>query len=200
MMDSALFSPPFFERISRLYSDMDKAYSDAAHYYAFHCKGCDRNCCQERFYHYTAAEHVFLAHGLASLGQKTKTGIFLRADEVMLQYRLHDASNQAERAICPLNLEGLCVLYEYRPMICRLQGIAHYIKKPGQPQKRGPGCHVFNEKILPKNLSDFSFDHTPFYLEMVAIEVEIRNRLNYKGRYKKTVAEMLLNIRDREMQ
>jgi len=195
MMDSALFTP-FFERISRLYSDMDKAYSEAAHYYAFHCKGCDRNCCEERFYHYTGAEHIFLAYGLASLGQEAKAGIFSRADEVMRQYQMHDASHQAGRAICPLNLEGLCLLYGYRPMICRLQGIAHYIKKPGQPQKSGPGCHVFNEKILPENLFDFSFDHTPFYSEMAAIEIEIRNRSNYKGRYKKTVAEMLLDIRD----
>ena len=197
MMDSELF-PPLFERISKLYSNMDSAYADAAHYYAFHCKGCDRSCCEERFYHYTGAEHIFLAYGLASLEQEVKTGIFKRADEVMRLYQLHDASHEAGRAICPLNLEGSCVLYECRPMICRLQGIPHFIKNPGQPRKSGPGCHVFNEKILPKNLSDFSFDHTPFYLEMAAIEIEIRNRLIYKSRYKKTVAEMLVDIKDAE--
>jgi hypothetical protein len=197
LIDRALF-PPFVERISKLYFAMDRAYADAADYYAFHCRGCDLSCCEERFYHYTGAEHIFLAYGLASLKQEAKTGIFGRAGEVMRLYQLHDTSQQGGRAICPLNLEGSCVLYEYRPMICRLQGIPHYIKNPGQPKKRGPGCHVFNEKILPDNLSDFSFDHTPFYLEMAAIEIEIRNRLNYKGRYKKTVAEMLLDIKDAE--
>jgi len=197
LTDRALFAP-LFERISKLYLTMDLAYADAADYYAFHCKGCDRNCCEERFYHYTGAEHIFLAHGLACLGHDVKTGIFSRAYEVMRQYQLHDASLQAGRAICPLNLEGSCILYEYRPMICRLQGIPHYIKKTGQSQKSGPGCHVFNEKILSENLSDFGFDHTPFYLEMAAIEIEIRNRLNYKGRYKKTVAEMLVDIKDTE--
>jgi hypothetical protein len=197
MMDPAFFTP-LFERISKLYFAMDSAYTEAAHYYAFHCSGCDRNCCEERFYHYTSAEHIFLAYGLACLGQEARTGIFSRADEVMRQYRLHDASYQAGRTICPLNLEGLCVLYGYRPMICRLQGIAHCIKNPGQPLRSGPGCHVFNEKILPENLSDFGFDHTPFYAEMAAIEIEIRNRSNFKGRYKKTVAEMLVDIRDAE--
>ena len=197
LTDRALFSP-VFERTRRLYLTLDSAYADAAHYYAFHCKGCDRNCCHERFYHYTVAEHIYLAYGLASLGPESKAGIFSRADEVARLYQLHDASPQGGRAECPLNLDGACVLYAYRPMICRLQGIPHYIKKPGQPRKSGPGCHVFNEKILPENLSDFGFDHTPFYLEMAAIEIETRNRLNYKGRYKKTVAEMLLDIRDAE--
>ena len=197
MIDRALFTP-LFERISKLYYTMDRAYADAADHYAFHCSGCDCNCCEERFYHYTGAEHIFLAYGLACLGHDVKTGIFSRADEAMRLYQLHDASLEAGRAVCPLNLDGLCMLYGYRPMICRLQGIPHYIKKLGQPQKRGPGCHVFNEKILPEKLSDFSFDHTPFYLEMAAIEIEIRNMLNYKGRYKKTVAEMLLDIRDAE--
>jgi len=197
IIDRALFTP-IFERISKLYSTMDRVYADAAHHYDFHCNGCDRNCCEERFYHYTGAEHIFLAYGLACLGQEARKGIFSRAEEVMRQYQLHDASFQAGRAICPLNLDGLCVLYVYRPMICRLQGVPHHIKKTGQPQKSGPGCHVFNEKTLPENLSDFGFDHTPFYLEMAAIEIEIRNRLNYKGRYKKTVAEMLVDIRDAE--
>jgi hypothetical protein len=197
MTDLTPFTP-VFERISKLYCTMDRAYSDAAHYYAFHCKGCDHNCCQERFYHYTGAEHIYLAHGLATLGPEARTGIFSRADEVMRLYQLRDASLQGGRAVCPLNLEGFCVLYTFRPMICRLQGIPHHIIKPGHPRKSGPGCHVFNEKILPENLSDFGFDHTPFYLEMAAIEIELRNRLKYKGRYKKTVAEMLVDIRDAE--
>ena len=177
---------------------MDRAYLDAADYYAFHCSGCGRSCCEERFYHYTTAEHIFLAYGFASLGHDVKKGILLRADEVMRQHQLQDAFHQEGRATCPLILEGSCVLYEYRPMICRLQGIPHYIKKPGQPKHSGPGCHVFNEKILPENLADFGFDHTPFYLEMASIEIEIRNRLSHKGHYKKTVAEMLLDIKEAE--
>jgi len=195
--DPSLF-PLIVERISKLYYTLDNAYSEAAHYYSFHCSGCDRNCCQERFYHYTCAEHIYLAHGLACLGPEARAGIFIRAEEAVRQYRLQDEMFQVGRATCPLNLDGFCVLYEYRPMICRLQGIPHYIRKPGQPRKSGPGCHVFNEKVLPGNLSDFGFDHTPFYSEMAAIEIEIRKRLNYKGRYKKTVAEMLLDMRSSE--
>jgi len=197
MNGPALF-PLISERISILYSTIDKAYAEAARFYAFHCSGCDRNCCQERFYHYTCAEHIYLAYGLASLGLEARAGIFRRADEAVRMYYLQDELLQAGRVICPLNLDGVCVMYAYRPMICRLQGIPHYIKRPGQPPKSGPGCHVFNEKVMPGDLSDFGFDHTPFYSEMAAIEIEVRKRLNYKGRYRKTVAEMLVDIRDAE--
>jgi hypothetical protein len=48
--------------------------------------------------------------------------------------------------------------------------------------------------VLPVNLPDFGLDHTPFYLEMAAVEIEVRKEQSCKGRYKKTVAEMFLDI------
>lgn len=188
----------FSQRIADLYSRIDSAFSDAANSYVFSCKGCERNCCEERFYHYTLAEHISLKNGVASLGQEAREEIFRRAEEVMRLYRLHDASRHPERLLCPLNLDGFCLLYAYRPMICRLQGVPHYVNKTGHLPQRGPGCRVFNENNRSENLSDSGFDHTPFYAEMAAIEIEIRKMLNNRGRYKKTVAEMLLDIRNSE--
>jgi len=192
------FSAPFIQRIRNLSSTIDKAYAEAARYYGFDCKGCDRNCCKEFFCHYTLAEYMFLMHGLALLEQEDKRALFRRAEEVKQWYRLHDAARQSERVMCPLNRNGFCVLYAYRPMICRLQGIPHLVKTPGQPLRRGPGCHVFNENIRMVPHADCGFDHTPFYTEMAAIEREIRNTLQYQDRYKKTVADMLVDIRDAE--
>ena len=85
-------------------------------------------------------------------------------------------------------------------MICRLQGIPHSVRRAGQPPQMGPGCHLFHENVRTENLNGFVFDHTPFYAEMVSIEKEIRNRLNYRERRRKTVAEMLIDIRDQENQ
>jgi hypothetical protein len=190
------FLIPHSQKISRLYSVIDAAYTAAARHYGFDCRGCADSCCAERFYHYTISEHIFLATGVISLDPEDKKWIFGRADEVTEHQHLHDAPGHAERAMCPLNREGLCLLYAYRPMICRLQGIPHYLKKAGQPQQRGPGCHVFDENIGREKSADFGFDHTPFYSEMAALEIEIRNRLQYRGRSRKTVAEMLVDIRD----
>ena len=80
---------------------MDRAYAAAALHYGFDCKGCERNCCDERFFHYTIAEQAFLAKGLDSLDPGGKDELFRRADEVMHQYGLQDASSH-ERVPCPL--------------------------------------------------------------------------------------------------
>ncbi len=188
------FLAPFLRRTGDLYSAIDKAYADAALHYGFACRGCVRNCCEERFYHYTLTEYLFLRSGVALLEREEKSALFRRAEEVIRLYRLHDALQQHERVMCPLNQDGFCVLYAYRPMICRLQGIPHSVKKAGQPPRRGPGCHAFDESIRADNIVAFDFDHTPFYLEMAGIETEIRNGLRYKDRCKKTVADMLLDM------
>ncbi|MEW6108175.1 MAG: hypothetical protein AB1632_03250 [Nitrospirota bacterium] len=186
--------PPFIERIKSLYSSMDIAYSEAAAYYGFGCAGCGDNCCEERFYHYTLAEHIYLMAGFSSLEEDMKKEVIAGTEEVMQIYGLHDSKGIVKRVMCPLNFDGLCILYEYRPMICRLHGIPHVIKKTGQPEQKGPGCHKFDEEIIPKNLPHYEFDRTGFYTEMAAIEIDIRRALNFRSRYRKTVAGMIIDI------
>lgn len=41
---------------------------------------------------------------------------------------------------------------------------------------------------------DFRINRTNFYLEIAQIEREVRERLNFTGRYNKTTAEMVLSI------
>jgi hypothetical protein len=96
--------------------------------------------------------------------------------------------------MCPLNVNGLCRLYEYRPMICRLQGIPHRIKKPGDPEQTGPGCHKFAEGTAAGDPSDPEFDRTEFYSGMAAIEIELRRLVNFRERYRKTVADMVVGM------
>ncbi len=188
------FFAPFIEKIRTLYSSMDRSCAEAAAHYGFECSGCDDNCCEERFYHYTLTEHVYLMEGVGGLDDETRIEIFSRADEVIQIYRLHDSKGIIKRVMCPLNLDSLCLLYEYRPMICRLHGIPHIIRKPGQPEQQGPGCHKFDEVVMPDKTPSFEFDRTAFYSEMASLEIEIRRMLNFNGRYKKTVAGMIMDI------
>lgn len=41
---------------------------------------------------------------------------------------------------------------------------------------------------------DSRINRTPFYLEIAQIEREVREKLNFTDRYKKTTAEMVLSI------
>jgi hypothetical protein len=48
--------------------------------------------------------------------------------------------------------------------------------------------------LKKKCAKGFRINRTPFYLEIAQIEREIREKLNFTGRYKKTTAEMVLSI------
>ncbi|MFZ3122241.1 MAG: hypothetical protein WA104_02600 [Thermodesulfovibrionales bacterium] len=55
------------------------------------------------------------------------------------------------------------------------------------------GCYRFimEKENVPK---DFRINRTNFYLEIAQIEREVREKINFTGRHKKTTAEMVLNI------
>ena len=95
------------------------------------------------------------------------------------------------RLICPLNFDGLCTLYTNRPMICRLHGISHELRKPGQNIIRGPGCGMFDRGCSDR--SYLKFDRTPFYLEMARLESELKQAVDLSGRVKMTIAEMIVS-------
>ncbi len=183
---------PYISRLKNLYSSMDAAYSRAAESYGFRCRGCSESCCEERFYHYTLAEHLYMLEGMGTLDKGIAGEVLIRAGDAAGLYRLHDMQGKTERVACPLNFNGLCRLYEYRPMICRLHGIPHRMKKPGGSEQTGPGCHRFYKEITTAGLSGPLFDRTEYYSGMAALEIELRRLVNFTGRYRKTVAEMVL--------
>lgn len=187
---------PYVLKIKNLFSSMDAAYAKAAESYGFRCSGCSESCCEERFYHYTLAEHLYLIEGMSSLDRETAGEVLVRAEDAVGLYRLHDLQGRPERVPCPLNFNGLCRLYDYRPMICRLHGIPHRIRKPGGSEQTGPGCSRFDEEITPAGLSEPVFDRTEYYSGMAALEIELRRLVNFSGRCRKTVAEMLIAPRD----
>jgi Fe-S-cluster containining protein len=94
------------------------------------------------------------------------------------------------RIMCPLNFDGLCVLYDHRPMICRLHGIPHELQKPGHQVYYGPGCESFTEQAGSKKY--YKFDRTPFYINMAQLENELRHETGINRKLKMTVAQMLI--------
>ncbi|MDA8240147.1 MAG: hypothetical protein M0Z67_07225 [Nitrospiraceae bacterium] len=182
---------PFIEKIRSLYASMDEAYARAAERAGFECRGCSESCCEERFYHYTLAEHFFLLDGLRKLDRETAAKMLDKARETVRLHRLQDLQRTGGRAMCPLCSGGLCAVYAYRPMICRLHGIPHIVRKQGIVQA-GPGCHRFAEEPVDK-LTAPELDRTGFYYGMAAIEIELRRLTGFGGRYKKTVAEMVVD-------
>jgi Fe-S-cluster containining protein len=182
----------YIDRLKQIYGAMDQAYNRAADHYGFACDGCRDNCCQTRFYHHTLIEYTYIIEGLKTLTPQKQNEVKLRAMAIVAKTTTADGNAEAVRFMCPLNFDALCILYTNRPMICRLHGIPHELKKPGRSTTYGPGCETFDQRCSQKNY--FEFDRIPFYREMAKLEQEVKQVLGFAGKYKMTIAEMILDF------
>ncbi|MBU2621711.1 MAG: hypothetical protein KKD92_05280 [Proteobacteria bacterium] len=179
-------------RLEVIYKKMDEKYNETAINYGFCCGGCEENCCFTRFYHHTFAEYLYLHKGLETLERGNRAEIQERALSVCRQTDELDKAGLPVRLLCPLNYEGMCILYEYRPMICRMHGLPHEIIMPGGGIKTGSGCGEFNAHCSDKEY--LKFDRTPFYTEMAGLEKDFKEAFCISERIKMTVAQMLATL------
>lgn len=168
------------ERLSLIYAEMDQAYRQTAGLNGFECHGCDDNCCRSLFYHYTLIECLYLVKGVLGLP-------FHRLQDVMRQAKI--VVDKDQRGMCPLNADGKCLVYAFRPMICRLHGLPHEITLANRSSTQHPGCGEFDRLCLsqPRHL----LDRTPHYLALAGLEKDTRRRLAYNQRVKMTIAQIL---------
>ncbi len=184
----------FFARLGVIYENMDKAWNRAASAYGFECTGCMENCCETEFYHYTYIEKDYFLWGMETLGHEAKKQVLERAEKVNTKRYFAEKTGRKIRIMCPVNENNLCMIYKFRPMICRLHGIPHELCKPwARPEINSvihPGCHagaeIFNAKGYIK------FDRTLFYSEMAGIEMDYRKITGKSQKIKQTIAQMLM--------
>jgi len=182
----------YFDRLRRIFVDMDRQYSQAASHYGFQCSGCGDNCCLTHFYHHTYLEFLFIREGFSGLDAAEQSRIRAKAEAVCSQMVRARNNDTVVRVMCPLNDAGMCGLYVFRPMICRLHGIPHELQKPGRPVVYGPGCAAFDDRCSGRPY--FKFDRTPFYYAMAGLEKELKQAAGLTGAIKLTVAEMIIRI------
>ncbi|MBU1053173.1 MAG: hypothetical protein KKC46_05000 [Proteobacteria bacterium] len=179
-------------RLELIYNKMDDKYNKLCSYYGFYCTGCVDNCCFTRFYHHTFAEYLFIKKGFETLDLVNRNDLKVKADLICKQTIELDNSGLPVYLLCPLNHDGMCVLYAYRPMICRLHGLPHELLLPGRENKLSPGCDEF--KVQCDSKEYMKFDRTPFYAEMAALEKDMKKALDISERIKMTIAQMLITL------
>jgi hypothetical protein len=94
--------------------------------------------------------------------------------------------------MCPLNEKGLCRLYEYRLMICRMHGVPNRLVKPGGEEVTFPGC--FKAQELSKALEEVPvMDRTNLYRELASLEMALLGEgVKALPRVNMTLAEMIV--------
>ncbi len=183
-------SARFFGELAALYSDMDMAFERTAAYYGFVCHGCADNCCLTLFYHHTYVEYGYLISGFHQLPPDRQNEIRQRAERVAGQSQAAASQGLTPRIMCALNEHGKCLLYAFRPMICRLHGIPHELHLPGRSVRYGRGCSEFHRVCTSKEY--MAFDRTPFYLALADLERRFKEAFGFSGKFKKTVSEFFL--------
>ncbi len=184
--------PDWFDRIAAVYAQMDTAYDTAAAHDGFVCTGCEDNCCQTRFRHHTLIEYAYLRHGFEGLDAGLRRRVAERA--VVYREALQEAeSRQAPfRHWCPLNRRGRCILYGFRPMICRLHGLPHILHHPARGLIRGTGCHVYEQAHRPAAARPL--DRSGIYQRLARLEQVVRQATRFQAPVRMTVADMILAV------
>lgn len=178
-------------QVTRLFKCMDDTYDQVAAKSGFKCMGCEDNCCLTRFYHHTLLELLYFKTGVAALPARQQQRIKQRAHEAIEQMADLERRHQPVRVMCPLNEAERCVLYAQRPMICRLHGIPHTLRRPDGKVQTGPGCDDFYAQCGED--IGIAMERTPLYMQMAKIERELREQLDFNEKIKMTIAEIIIN-------
>lgn len=182
---------PLLDRLEKIYAYMDEKYNQATEHYGFKCTGCMDNCCLTRFYHHTLLEYLYIRKGFSKLNTNIKPNLKKKALDVLRLTGEADKNKKTAHVMCPFNLDGLCLIYHFRPMICRLHGIPHELNRPGRGITYSPGCDEFAKLCGSKEY--FKFDRTPFYIKMAGLEKELKETAGIHQKTKMTIAEMIIN-------
>ncbi len=155
--------------LKRLYQQMEEVYHRTASKIGLSCKGCTNNCCSTYFQHHTHIEWAYLWKGLRELPQEKRKYFVDRARKYEEEAR--DILHRGDKVniMCPLNYKGMCQLYSYRLMICRLHGVPNIVKMPDGTVRHFSGCIRCRELIKKEKFFPV-MDRTPFYMALATLE------------------------------
>ncbi len=181
----------YLEELFEVYREIDTEYEKIASEYGFGCSGCEDNCCNTVFYHYTLIEYFALLEGFDNLPPETQKKSIERARDYVQQLNRYRMREEELKIMCPLNYDGLCSVYEHRPLICRVHGLPGMLQHPKKGKQLFSGCKRFEQQH--KILEEKRIDRTPYYTQIATIETRLRQDMDYMLKFRKTVAEMILD-------
>jgi hypothetical protein len=177
-------------RLTELYQQIDEAYRTIAEEIGLTCEGCDGvRCCTVDLMLHTFIEMHHLRRGFNTLDPGIQREVLARC-RTMIAAKEDDPYGEAYRgSVCALNFYGKCVLYAYRPMICRLAGIPHLIIRPDGRKIESGGCNQYTDQIS-QSQQNVKIDRTEYYRTMASFEMAVVRNAGQRTR-PCTVAETL---------
>jgi hypothetical protein len=190
-MKELLLSTVMIERLEGIYAEMEAAYDEVAWQLGFSCQGCSDNCCDSYFLHHTYVEWCYLQLGIQQLSGEKQVELRQRSvqyiDTCMQALRL----GRQPQILCPLNENGLCILYKHRLMICRTHGVPAFFVRPDGERVSFPGCFRCQERVGGRQNYP-TVDRTLTLQRLAVLENQLlQSKRHLFPRVKLTIAEML---------
>lgn len=194
-MSELILPEKMTERLRKIYQAMEEEYDEVARRLEFSCKGCPDNCCDSYFLHYTYVEWVYLWQGMRQLSLQKQQEIIDRARRVVRQYADELALERRPVVMCPLNEEGLCVLYPFRLLVCRTHGVPATMTRPDGRRLTFPGCFRC-QNIVDERKSEAGkipmVERTPLLRQLALLENDlVQDHRDRCPKIRMTIAEML---------
>jgi len=184
-------APELAASLADLYRRMEAAYDIVARQLDFSCRGCTDNCCDSYFLHHTKIEWAYLREGLGRLSAEEQAQIRRRAHAYRLGAQKALAAGERPALNCPLLREdGLCGLYHYRLMICRMHGVPSSLTFPNGRVQRFPGCFRCQELTAGRSATP-TVERAPLLRELARLEQSFAPV--GQPRIKMTIADMILD-------
>lgn len=195
-MKELYLSPKLIVRMEEIYNEMEAAYDLVAKDLRFGCQGCTDNCCDSYFLHHTYAEWSYLWLGIDELSRQKQKEVLEKAHAYIIAAETAMQQGERPQVMCPLNENGLCMVYKYRLMVCRTHGVPAQITRPDGKTISFPGCFRCQEQVKKNGGSPPVVERTAMLTKLAFLEQEyLENKRHLYPRVKLTIAEMLVKGR-----
>lgn len=189
-------SPTMIVRMEEIYTEMEAAYDLVAKDLQFSCEGCSDNCCDSYFLHHTYAEWSYLWLGIDELPRQKQKEALDKAHAYIITAESAMQRGERPQVMCPLNENGLCMVYKYRLMVCRTHGVPAQITRPDGKTICFPGCFRCQELVKQNGGNSPVVERTAMLTKLAFLEQEyLGNKRHLYPRVKLTIAEMLVKGR-----
>lgn len=195
-MKEVVLPPKLKNELEDIYEKLQGEYERIAGELSFSCTGCPDNCCDSYFLHHTYAEWAYLWEGFRQLEPDKQEELLDRANLYLAECEAAMKNNERPQVMCPLNKEGLCILYKHRLLVCRTHGVPAQMLRPDGKTMSFPGCfrcqEIVEEKYEPKEVP--TVERTPHLRRLALLESELFDKKRHLApKVKKTIAEMLVS-------
>jgi hypothetical protein len=183
-------------RLEEIYQKLQDEYARVARELQFSCNGCPDNCCDSYFLHHTYSEWAFLWIGFRRLDASQQDALLKRSRTWLEECDKALAIGERPQVMCPLNDNGLCVLYEHRLLVCRTHGVPARMMRPDGQELRFPGCFRCQE-IVAAGYQEKQAPYvarTPLLHALAALENQLLGgKRHLFPKVRSTIAAMLVN-------